>query len=120
MVIYLKSEFLVHLVCQGKGPKLEEKSFAGKFVGNDKIKRSFLIIPDGLRKPILSRDVVFNERRAAEIAQLQGKSEEYDNWNKQSDQIHLQCSDIDESETEAMHASQPNCLVNGTNAMTKD
>ena len=60
-----------------------------------------------MRKPILSRDVVFNERRAAEIAQLQGKSEEHDNWNTLTDQIHLQCSDIEESENEAMDASRP-------------
>ena len=90
-----------------KGRKLQDKSFARRFVGIDGIKRSLLIIPDGLRKPILSLDVVFNERRAAEIAQLQGKSEEHDNWNTLTDQMHLHCSDIDESKTEAMDASQP-------------
>ena len=67
-------------------------------MGIDEIKRSYLIIPDALRKPIILRDVVFNGRRATDISQLQGKSKEHDNWN------YFQ---KDESETEAMDASQP-------------
>ena len=67
-------------------------------------KRGSTVIADGSRKPTRLRDVVFNERKAAEIAQL---AETYDNWNKHSDQVHSQCSDVDESETEAMDTSQP-------------
>ena len=39
-----------------------------------------MVIPDGARKPILSRDVVFNELKAAEIALNQGKILESEAW----------------------------------------
>ena len=55
------------------GRKLADKAFPGRFVGFDETRRGYLVIPDGARKPILSRDVVFNELKAAEIALNQGK-----------------------------------------------
>ena len=40
-----------------KGKKLDDKAFPGIFVGIDEIKRGFLVIPDGMRKPI---DIISN------------------------------------------------------------
>ena len=62
------------------GRKLADKAFPGRFVGFDETKRGYLVIPDGERKPILSRDVVFNELKAAEIALNQGKILESEAW----------------------------------------
>ena len=62
------------------GRKLADKAFPGRFVGFDETRRGYLVIPDGARKPILSRDVVFNELKAAEIALNQGKILESEAW----------------------------------------
>ena len=70
-----------------KGKKLEDKAFPGIFVGIDEIKRGFLVIPDGMREPILSKDVTFNEQKAAQVAMDQGRQQEIDVWEQKISEL---------------------------------
>ena len=67
-----------------KGKKLDDKAFLGISVGIDEIKKGFLVIPDGMRKPILSKDVTFNEQKAA---MNQGRQHEIDIWEQKISEL---------------------------------
>ena len=48
--------------------QLADKAVASIFVGYDELERAYLVIPEGMRTPVTSRSVVFDELRAAEKA----------------------------------------------------